>query len=459
VTNFYKSLFCLIPVLFSPLIFAGQNDYDGKWNVDISCSINSNTQMPAFDYKEVWTIQNGSIFQVSNKKTKQGDEQTVWNGKISNKAVTINAEGNNDSTKKPWLWTGNGLITGNDLFQISADMIGRIGTKVRDCTLKFTSLDPAVGSLAYLQGHPEVKKPTPQPEVTKQSTPKLPEPKAVAESKPISSVDKDVTKSNVAPKTIEEPKNPESTGTGMLNYLLGAVGIVLVSGGIFAVTRKRKDPANEKAELIQKSKKDSEDKEAELAQKAHELEIQKLRLQEAKNEIEAKEVLAAQKAQALKDEAEKELVAIRKRAEEELATARAMNEALMLKQQAVEELAKAEAMKKSFEAEAKLSLEKKRNEEELAKVEALKKINEEKAQFELEKKRAEVSLAKEKALKDAEERKRKADEEYEQLKKSSETFLPTPEPVSQTQLPKCSSCSNVLRVGAKFCNKCGAKAA
>ena len=104
--------------------------------------------MPAFDYKEVWTIQSGSIYQVSNKKTKQGDEQTIWNGKISNKTISVNAEGNNDNTKKPWLWTGKGLITGNDAFQISADMIGRIGTKVRDCTLKFTSLDPAVGSLA-----------------------------------------------------------------------------------------------------------------------------------------------------------------------------------------------------------------------------------------------------------------------------------------------------------------------
>ena len=146
--NFYKSLFCLILFLFSPVILAGQNDYDGKWNVDISCSINSNNQMPAFDYKEVWTIQNNLISQTSNKKTKQGDEQTIWKGRISDKVLTINAEGNNDNTKKPWLWKGSGLIAGNDAFQINADMIGRVGTKVRDCTLKFTSLEPAVGSLA-----------------------------------------------------------------------------------------------------------------------------------------------------------------------------------------------------------------------------------------------------------------------------------------------------------------------
>lgn len=412
--------------------------------------------MPAFDYKEVWTIQSGSIYQVSNKKTKKGDEQTIWNGKISNKTISINAEGNNDNTKKPWLWTGNGLITGSDAFQISADMIGRIGTKVRDCMLKFTSLDPAVGSLAYLQKYPEPKKPISQPEVVKQSTPKLPEPKAVAESKPISSVDKEVTKSNVAPKAIEESKNPESTGAGMLIYLLGAVGLAFVGGGIFAVTRKRKDPLNEKAELIQQSKKDSKDKEAELAQKAHDLEIEKLRLQEVKNEIEAKELLAIQKSQALKEEAEKELAAIRKKADDELATARAMNEALMLKQQAVEELAKAEAMKKSFEAEAQYSLRKQRNDEELAKSEALKKINEEKARFELEKQRAEVALAKEQALKDAEQRKRKADEDYQRLKNETEPKLqPINEP--QLQILRCGSCSSELRIGAKFCQKCGTK--
>jgi DNA repair exonuclease SbcCD ATPase subunit len=314
-----------------------------------------------------------------------------------------------------------------------------------------------VGSLAYLQRHPEVKEPTPQPDVAKQSTPKLPEPKAGTESKPVSSVDKDITKSKVTPKTIEESKNPEPTGAGMLIYLLGAVGIVLVGGGIFAFTRKRKDLLNQKEVLIQKSQRDSEDKAAELAQKAHELEIEKLRLQEVKNEIEAKEVLAAQKAQILKDEAEKELAALRKKAEEELATARAMKEALMFKQQAGEELAKAESMKKIIEAEAKLSLEKQRNDEEFAREETLRRANEEKAQLELERQRALEVLAKQQALKEAEERKRKADEDYQRLKSETEIKLPlTAEP--QLQKLRCGSCGNDLRIGAKFCHKCGSKA-
>jgi len=336
VANFYKSLFCLILVLFSPVILAGQSDYDGKWSVNVACTENTNNRQPPFAYSEVWDIKNGLINQVTNRNSNNGVIQTKWTGSISSNGKLSYSGENTRGTEKPFYINGEGSITGVTSFQSTAEMIGQIGRKVRDCTLQFSSLESAVGSLAYLQRHPEVKKPTPQPEIAKQSTPKLPEPKAVAESKPISSVDKEVTKSNVAPKAIEESKNPESTGAGMLNYLLYAVGIVLVGGGIFAVTRKRKDPLNEKAEFIQKSKKDSEDKEAELAQKAHDLEIEKLRLQEAKNEIEAKEVLAAQKAQTLKDEAEKELAALRKKAEEELATARAMNEALMLKQQAVE---------------------------------------------------------------------------------------------------------------------------
>lgn len=445
------TLFTILMALSSTL-YAGQNDYDGTWNVDISCSINSNNQMPGFAYSEVWSIKNDAISHTSNKKTKQGDEQTAWNGKISNKILTINAEGNNGNTQRPWLWIGSGSITGDDLFQINADMIGRIGKKVRDCVLKFSSLDPAVGSLAYLKTHPQpaIKSEPTKPKLTTEGNntklpPKPLELKEVKESKPTDLLDKVAAKSEAPTKASMEPMNTNTTDLGKLFYILGGAGIILVGGGVFTFVRRRKDDLpNKTVELIKKSKEEFENKELLLAKKAQELEVEQLRLQEAKNEIETKEALAVKNAQLLKEQAEKEVASLRKRVEEELATARAMKEAAMLKRQAEEELAKAESMRKTNEANARLAL---------AEAAALKRESEASAKMALEKQRAEVALAKAQALKEAEERKRKADDEYERLKHLTESQSPS----AEFSPMKCISCGTEMKMNAKFCNKCGAK--
>lgn len=126
---------------------AGQNDYDGKWNVDISCSIHLINQRPGFSYSEKWDIKGNRINHVHKTTTKFGAEQTVWDGQISNQNISLKAVATRDNGDT-WSWIGQGKVSSPESFQMITIMNDKSGTKIRDCVLKFTSLDPAVGSLA-----------------------------------------------------------------------------------------------------------------------------------------------------------------------------------------------------------------------------------------------------------------------------------------------------------------------
>ena len=83
-----KNLFFSILCFLSSLAIAGQNDYDGKWHVDFTCSINTKNQRPGFSYSEAWDIKGNRIQHTYKTTTKFGTEQTVWNGQISNQNIS-----------------------------------------------------------------------------------------------------------------------------------------------------------------------------------------------------------------------------------------------------------------------------------------------------------------------------------------------------------------------------------
>ena len=154
--KFYKSLFCLIVVFFPQIILAGQNDYDGKWNVEFTCSVNSKNQRPGFSYSEVWDIKGNSIHHTYKTTTKFGAEQTVWDGQISNQNISLKADATRDNGDA-WSWLGQGKIYSSEAFQIIAIMNDKSNSKIRDCVIKFGLIDAAVGSLAYLKAHPQLQ--------------------------------------------------------------------------------------------------------------------------------------------------------------------------------------------------------------------------------------------------------------------------------------------------------------
>ena len=260
--------------LFPLSLLAGQNDFDGTWNVDVACSSDSYYPLrsPAYSYKEVWDIKNNTINKVSNKKDNFINSQTTWRGYINNQNLLITAEGVDFGYKSAWTWKGGGQISSPDFFLINAEIFRKNGEKSRDCTLKFTSLEPAVGSLANLKTRaqknisnpssssridgsppvsPDIKSSslTPQPVAQTQVANSVDAPKVVA---PPANLAKEVKPSvdslsnarqATDPKTVKMPASEqeantksEAKGPNSFWYLISSGGMLLIALIIYFVT-------------------------------------------------------------------------------------------------------------------------------------------------------------------------------------------------------------------------------
>ena len=298
-----KSCFYLILFLLSPLIVAGQNDYDVKWNVDFTCSINSKNQRPGFSYSEVWYIKGNGIRHIFKTTTKYGAEQTIWDGQITNKNISLKADASRDNGDS-WSWIGQGLISSPEAFQINAIMNDKFGTKIRDCVIKFASIDPAVGSLAYIQSHPqkpaqkvEALKITP-PAVKSVQTPsispaaEIKKPVEVKEEpikEPAPGADKEppavvqTQQPNVEPK----PTSTITSETDYWMYLIALALLLLIAVLGFIFIRRKKDLGSEHSRKLEEELR----KKAEANELiASELERDKERLKKFEQELKEKEV-------------------------------------------------------------------------------------------------------------------------------------------------------------------------
>ena len=298
-----KSCFYLILFLLSPLVIAGQNDYDGKWNVDFTCSINSKNQRPGFSYSEVWDIKGNSIRHIFKTTTKYGAEQTIWDGQITNKNISLKADASRDNGDS-WSWIGQGSISSPEAFQINAIMNDKFGTRIRDCVIKFASINPAVGSLAYIQSHPQkpaqkvealkIAPPAVKPAQTPSMSPtaEIKKPVEVKEEpikEPAQGADKEppvvvqIQQPNVEPK----PTSTITSETDYWMYLIALALLLLIAVLGFILIRRKKDLGSEHSRKL----------EEELRKKAeaHELIASELardqeRLKKFEQELKEKEV-------------------------------------------------------------------------------------------------------------------------------------------------------------------------
>jgi hypothetical protein len=309
--NFYKSIFCLNFVLFSPLILASQNDYDGKWNVEFTCSVNSKNQRPGFSYSEVWNIKNNSIHHTYKTTTKFGAEQTLWNGQISNHNISLKANANRDNGDT-WSWVGQGMISSPEAFQIIAIMNDKSGAKIRDCVIKFELIDAAVGSLGYLKAHqqkpiqkrePALKLKEIAPLGLSTEIKRAADTKEDHNKKPKEELGKDAPtvqaqESNVEPK----PAPVISSEIDYQQYLIaiGVILLLLVIGII--LIRTKKDSGSDQSRKLQDELRSKAEAQGLMAM---ELEKDKKRLEQLERELKEKEVSLAQQAQYISSEAEK----------------------------------------------------------------------------------------------------------------------------------------------------------
>ena len=305
-----KSCFYLILFLLSPLVVAGQNDYDGKWNVDFTCSINSKNQRPGFSYSEVWDIKGNSIRHIFKTTTKYGAEQTIWDGQITNKNISLKADASRDNGDS-WSWIGQGSILSPEAFQINAIMNDKFGTRIRDCVIKFASINPAVGSLAYIQSHPQkpaqkvealkIAPPAVKPAQTPSISPtaEIKKPVEVKEEpikEPAQRVDKEppaavqTQQPNVQPK----PTSTITSETDYWMYLIALALLLLIAVFGFVLIRRKGDLGSDHSRKLEEELR----KKAEANELiARELERDKEQLKKFEQELKEKEISLVQKSE------------------------------------------------------------------------------------------------------------------------------------------------------------------
>ena len=286
--KFYKSLFCLIVVFFPQIILAGQNDYDGKWNVEFTCSVNSKNQRPGFSYSEVWDIKGNSIHHTYKTTTKFGAEQTVWDGQISNQNISLKADATRDNGDA-WSWLGQGKIYSAEAFQIIAIMNDKSNSKIRDCVIKFGLIDAAVGSLAYLKANPQVPAQKVEPTLKSKEIAPVGLPAEIKEDpikKPIEESGKDAPTPQAQESNIEPKPTPVLSSEIDYQQYLIAIGVILLLLVIgFILIRKKRDAGSDQSRKLQ-----DELKAKEFAQEliAKELERDKEKLQQAERDLKIK---------------------------------------------------------------------------------------------------------------------------------------------------------------------------
>ena len=158
--------FLLWSVLFTipGLSSSAPKDYDGKWEVEFSCSaisgvscltcssmvntLATNQNQSEFNEKNDFILTNGSSETKITRNNNLGEEQTVWSLLIKNTDVIIEGEGKKSVAS--WQWKLKGKITNENTFNADGVIYGS-GRRLRDCKAVGRLVDPVQASIVGLK--------------------------------------------------------------------------------------------------------------------------------------------------------------------------------------------------------------------------------------------------------------------------------------------------------------------
>jgi hypothetical protein len=127
--------------------FALPTDYDGGWVGTYSCTaVITDSSRPEFSNETKFTIYNGNVNGEFIRNTKLGKEVENWTGSIGNGNLNVSNPVRREDGAT-WTLRFNGAISGSDKISIRGEMLGRTGQKVRDCKLVISLTAPSQASL------------------------------------------------------------------------------------------------------------------------------------------------------------------------------------------------------------------------------------------------------------------------------------------------------------------------
>lgn len=215
--KFIYSIFLILTALIaSNVVHAASTDYDGKWNGLISCTAySSNATLGAFTRNNVYTIENGKV--TSKYTTAGGKNVLTTTGVVSGVNTNLTISGTSETAQ--WFFNFKGKPSSAENISYIGEMVEQ-GVKKRDCTMEFSALDPAIGSLAFKKINSNQIASSSQPIKTPTSeaakspvTPTVPPlTKNAAPVQPVQPA------TNPAPKVAEKATNPQSASVGIASF-------------------------------------------------------------------------------------------------------------------------------------------------------------------------------------------------------------------------------------------------
>ncbi|MBY0338710.1 MAG: hypothetical protein K2X11_18995, partial [Acetobacteraceae bacterium] len=132
---------------FSLPAFAAPTDYDGRWQVTLSCSASSTTGQPAFTDRFDATFANGSFSRSRNIRLAQGgEEQRSWRGQVQDNRMTFTVDVTRGSER--WAIRLQGEAASPTRFDLTGGLFTAENRQTRSCQLAAALAQPAPQSLA-----------------------------------------------------------------------------------------------------------------------------------------------------------------------------------------------------------------------------------------------------------------------------------------------------------------------
>lgn len=150
----HKNICTFSLVMFTSLMssasFAAPSDYDGKWNGFVSCTAHAyapnSKEGISFTRNNAYSIIDGRI--TARYTTVEGKNTLTTEGAVNNGAAQFIINGTNGTAN--WAYNFRSTSISADKIAFIGDMVEK-GAKLRDCTMVFTSTEPASNSLRAAQ--------------------------------------------------------------------------------------------------------------------------------------------------------------------------------------------------------------------------------------------------------------------------------------------------------------------
>jgi len=145
--NIWSISLAVLLSLIGGTSFAAPSDYDGKWNGFISCTAHATSPKDGpFTRNNIYSITDGRIS--ASYTTSEGKNTLTTEGTVNNGTAQLIINATNGTAN--WAFNFKSTSTTADKIAFSGSMVER-GAKQRDCTMLFTSTEPAGNSLRAAQ--------------------------------------------------------------------------------------------------------------------------------------------------------------------------------------------------------------------------------------------------------------------------------------------------------------------